>query len=125
MDRIKLVREYRKAWWICGCGQEDFTDLNVGTPSVYEHNCSKCNKWSNSFKEYQGVISYSPDNEPKEEDVVKDKEQKIGEWVYAVKNPAPYIEPTKEDLEKQKIELEAQVANLAQLISSKSEAIEE
>jgi hypothetical protein len=33
-DRIQVQVQFRKALWVCVCGQEDITNLNVGTPSV-------------------------------------------------------------------------------------------
>jgi hypothetical protein len=117
MDRVMIQRSFRKALWICTCGQEDVVDLNVGTPSVYEHNCSACNKWSNSFKEYNGVLSYPPDEVPKEDDVVKEKDKRIADWIYGIKNPPAYVEPKKADLEREKADLEQRVTELTSKIS--------
>jgi len=120
-DRVKVQVEFRKAYWVCPCGQEDFTDLNVGTPSIYEHNCSKCGQWSNSFKEYNGVNSYSEDDYKKvtKEDIDKEKKEKIDKWVYDIKNPPPYVEPTKAELEAQKAELQKQISELDAQIAEK------
>jgi transcription elongation factor Elf1 len=117
MDRIQIRISFRKAWWICPkCGQEDFTDLNVGTPSVYEHNCSKCGQWFNSFKECQGVLTYPydayKDGKIKQEDIDKSKQDKVDQWVYDVKNPVPYVEPTKADYERMIADRQAEVADL-------------
>ena len=52
MDRIRIQIQFRKAIWTCPkCGQEDFEDFNIAGGNIYEHNCSKCNVWFNSFKE--------------------------------------------------------------------------
>lgn len=121
MDRIMIQRQFRKAWWICSCGQEDFTDLNVGTPSTYEHNCSACSKWSNKFKEYQGVLSYDTATYDtiKEKDIEKDKTDMINKWVYDVKNPTPEIEPTKEVLKELRDRKQAEVDELQSQIDAK------
>jgi hypothetical protein len=122
MDRVRIQRTFRKAYWICSCGQEDTTDLNLGTPSVYEHNCSACNKWSNSFKEYNGNLSYTPEeyDKIKEEDVELEKTKRVDNWIYEIKHPFPYVEPTKEELEKEKLGLEERIAVLSAEITLKT-----
>lgn len=119
MDRLQVRRTFRKAWWICKCGQEDYTDLNVGTPSVYEHNCSVCGQWSNSFKEYNSTIDYPYDKyaDVKEADVEKEKTARLDAWVYGVKNPVPYVEPTKAELEAERDMKLQEVASLDARIS--------
>lgn len=102
-DRIMTQVQFRKAWWTCPkCLQEDFTDLNVGTPSVYTHKCSKCGFTTNSFKEYQGSLSYLKTTydtiDPSV--ITTAKQERIDKWVYDVKNPPPYIPPTLEDLQR-------------------------
>lgn len=123
-DRVKVQVEFRKALWTCPkCGQEDITDLNVGTPSVYEHNCSKCGAWNNSFKEYNGVISYPKDqydNVIKQKDIDIEKEYEVGKWEYDIKHPAPYIEPTPEDIQKQ---IDDKQIEIQSLTSQKTEAV--
>jgi predicted RNA-binding Zn-ribbon protein involved in translation (DUF1610 family) len=122
-DRVKIQVEYRKALWICPkCGQEDITDLNVGTPSVYEHNCSKCGQWSNSFKEYNGVASYSQEDYAKvtANDLKTEKDAKVDAWIYDIKHPAPYVEPTIAELESQKTELQNQLTSLQVKIDEKT-----
>jgi hypothetical protein len=118
-DRVMIQRSFRKALWTCTCGQEDIVDLNVGTPSVYEHNCSACNKWSNSFKEYNGVLSYTPAEYDKvlEEDVTSAKDIAVSKWVYGIKNPPLVQQPTKADLEREKADLEQRVTELTSKIS--------
>jgi hypothetical protein len=129
MDRIQVRISYRKAWWICPkCGQEDFTDLNVGTPSEYTHNCSKCGAWSNSFRECQGVVDYPYEGfekvDPKEIDAKK--QARVDAWVYDVKNPKPYTEPTKADYEKMLADKQAEVAQLQdKIVEIDLKAIEE
>lgn len=122
-DRVSVKIEFRKAYWTCPkCEQEDFTDLNVGTPSVYEHNCSKCGAWSNSFKEYNGILSYPKDEyeKVKQEDIDKEKKDRCDAWICEIKNPPPYIEPTKAELEVQKAELEKQITEIQGKIDAKN-----
>lgn len=127
MDRVRIQHQFRKAYWVCPCGQEDVTDLNVGTPSVYEHNCSKCGKWTNSFKEYNGCLTFSPaEYELKTEKELGDaKTELVGKWITEIKNPPKYVEPTKEDLEKEKQGLEERLAVLSAEITLKTEPIKE
>ena len=122
MDRIIVQRQFRKALWTCPCGQEDTTDLNLGTPSVYEHNCSACGKWSNSFKEYNGCLTYSPEEYEKlgEQEITAEKEKRVSEWIVETKKPIVIYEPTKEDLEAEKLQLEERVAVLSAEITLKT-----
>ncbi len=60
-DRVVTQIRYRKAIWTCKCGQVDYTDLNMSGMNTYEHYCSKCGKWSNSFTNYSGSTTYTKD----------------------------------------------------------------
>ena len=96
-DRVKVQVQFRKALWACPGGDE-ITDLNVGTPSVYEHNC-KDGTWLNSFKEYNGILTYTPEEFEKADSKEKElaKTEAVDKWVYEIKHPAPYVEPSKDD----------------------------
>ena len=99
MDRVRIQHQFRKAYWKCTCGQEDVTDLNIGEPSVYEHNCSVCNQWTNKFKEYNGCLSYTQeeyDNETPEGLATK-KQSLVDTWIYGINHPPEYVEPTAEE----------------------------
>jgi hypothetical protein len=41
----------------------------------------------------------------KQEDIDAEKQKRIANWVHIVKNPPPYVEPSKEVLEKEKADL--------------------
>jgi len=106
---------FRKAYWVCkNCGQEDVTDLNMDGNNEYEHNCSHCNEWSNSFKNFSSNLSYALEKYEaiKSEDLTTAKDTLITDWIYTIKNPPVYIEPTKEELESQKTELLERIAEL-------------
>jgi hypothetical protein len=120
-DRIRVQVQFRKALWICDCGQDDITDLNVGTPSVYEHNCSACNKWSNNFKEYNGHLSYGEREYPEltERDIDDAKKELVDKWVLEVKNPPAPHEVTEEDLLREKAQLEEQIADVERRIQDR------
>lgn len=127
MDRIKLVREFKRVLWTCPiCQLEDFEDRPMNGGASYEHTCKNGHKFNQScgaMKEYNGALSYTPEEYENvtEEEVSNKKDDCINKWIYDLKNPPIPQLPTKDELEKQKAELEAQVANLTQLISSKSE----
>jgi hypothetical protein len=145
-DRVIVQVQFRKALWQCPGGDE-VTDLNVGTPSVYEHTCSD-NTWLNSFKEYNGTLRYTPDEFEKADstDKAKAKQEAFDKWVYEIKHPVPYVEPqlsdyiniyneriqdaqqyldkiaekgSKQDLEVVKANLDAKVADVAVKIQAK------
>ena len=108
-DRTKVQIQFKKAIWVCNCGQEDFTDLAMGGGNTYEHNCSNCNEWTNKFINYSGCLSYSPsefygDSEadpvvlPKtEQQIADDKQAMCDAWFLKYKNPPPYVEPSVDD----------------------------
>jgi len=87
--------------------------------NTYEHNCSSCGKWSNSFKDYYGCLNYSLDEYDKltDEDVVASKDTLVNKFIYDVKNPPVEVEPTKEELESMKVEFEKRVSEINSKIS--------
>jgi len=117
-DRTTVQVQFRKAYWVClFCGQEDFQDLHMDGGDLYEHNCSRCEKWFNSFKEYNGALRYSAEEYSKIDSKVIDdaKQDLVDKWVYDIKNPPPIVEvppPTKEELEAQKAELQTKIDEL-------------
>jgi hypothetical protein len=114
-DRVNVQHCFRKALWQCPDGTEETTDLNVGGGNTYEHTC-KNGMWTNTFKEYNGCISYPYSEYPKvkTEEITSEKTKCYNAWVYEIKHPAPYIEPTPEDIQKQIDDLEMQKQNLIQ-----------
>lgn len=124
-DRVTVQIHFRKAWWVCPvCAQEDFEDWSVSGGNTYEHNCSNCGTWFNSFKEYNGILSY-PEAEygsVSSEAIVTAKTTKLMTWVDSVKNPLAVVEPSKEVLEQLKSEKLAELARLQTEIDAKVSA---
>jgi hypothetical protein len=122
-DRVTVKVEFRKAWWICPfCGYEEVTDLNIGTPNVYEIDCGSCGKHHNNFKDYNSILTYDP-KDYETADVAKDKTTKIDNWIYDVKNPLAEVKPTLEQLREQKIAFENMKTETETKISELSAAI--
>jgi hypothetical protein len=123
-DKVKIQRIFRRALWVCEkCGQEDFEDFNLAGGNIYEHNCSKCGTWSNNFKEYNNIIYYTPEEYDKitEEDVTNAKNVLFNKWVNDLKNQPVYPEPTREQLESEKTELQERINALNSKIAEKIE----
>ena len=125
-DRINVQVIFKKFWWTCPvCKQEDIVDAKVEGGNEYVHICSKCgasfNQSGSNMKEYNGSINYPiKDYENKiDTDITKEKSDKMTAWIYEVKNPPPYIEPTKEILEQLKAEKMAEVNELQAKIDAK------
>lgn len=124
-DRIIVQVQFKKALWVCpACAQEDIEDMNPAGGNTYEHNCSRCNTWFNSFKEYNGNIQYTKEqfDSTKAEDVVAEKTRLMATWVNEIKNPPAYVEPTKAELEQLKAEKQAEVDALQNEITAKEQA---
>jgi hypothetical protein len=125
-DRISVRVEFKKALWICPfCSQEDIEDLNVSGGNKYEHECSSCGKWFNSFKSFSSALTFPYETYPeiKKEDIDAEKTRLCEQWSYSIKNPPPVVEPTKQQLEAEKAELEARIAILTAQISAKGASI--
>jgi transcription elongation factor Elf1 len=126
-DKIRIQVIFKKYWWLCpGCGQEDIVDANSdGTPNIHTHTCSKCksvfNQSGPNRREYNGCATYSPEEyeKLKVDDLAKSKSDMCDKWITSVKNPPPYVEPTKEDLEKQLADKQGEVEQLQQQIAEK------
>jgi len=130
MDRVIVQVQFKKFLWICPvCSQEDAEDRPVGGGASYEHTCSKCKQKFNQThaKEYNGTVTYTPTEygKLKGEELATEKSKRFTAWVTEIKNPPAYIEPSKEDLEKEKAELMERVANLDTRISEKTVVVEE
>ena len=101
-DRIMVQVRFKKLLWVCpSCGQEDVVDANPSGGNTYEHNCSACDQWFNSFKTYDGMLTIPQEEFDKktEQDIVDDKTAQFDGWLYEVKNPPVVVEPSKEDLQ--------------------------
>lgn len=103
-DRIKTQIQFKKALWTCPtCGQEDLEDRPVGGGASYTHSCSKCltkfNQSGSNMREYNGILTYTPEEYSilSEEKIAEDKQTAFDGWIYDIKNPQPYVEPSKED----------------------------
>ena len=130
MDRIRIQRIFKRVLWTCpSCSQEDYEDRNMTGGNEYIHICSSCSKEFNqscgAMREYNGCLSYTPEEYDtiKEEDVTTTKDTLVAEWVYKIKNPAPYVEPTKEQLEAELAEKQAEVDRLQEQIITKEAEI--
>lgn len=102
-DRVSVRVEFKKAVWTCPiCGQEDIQDLIVSGGNDYTHKCSKCGQWFNNFKEYNGTLSYPYDDYLKVSDEIKDEKKKelCDKWIYEIKHPPVYVEPSLDDYQK-------------------------
>jgi len=119
-DRVKVQVQFRKALWACPGGDE-ITDLNVGTPSVYEHNC-KDGTWLNSFKEYNGILTYTPEEFEKADSKEKElaKTEAVDKWVYEREHQPVYVEPKPEEIQAQ---IDAKEAEIQSLQTQKAEAV--
>jgi hypothetical protein len=128
-DRVSVRVEYKKALWTCPiCGIEEIEDRPVSGGASYEHTCKNGHTFNQSgpnMKEYNGTVSYSEAEyaQKKSEDIAKEKKDKCDAWLYEVKHPAPYIEPTKADLEREKSELTDRINSLQMRIDEKAIAI--
>jgi hypothetical protein len=120
MDRLSVRVEYKKALWTCPkCGNEDIEDMNPGGGNTYEHNCTVCNEWFNTFKEYNGVLQYPYFDYEKvlPEDIEKEKAKRVDAWIVEIKNPPVPKELTKEELEQQKLDYERQLTEMTKKIA--------
>jgi len=116
-DRIITQVHFQKFLWTCPkCGQEDVVDASMIGGNEYIHDCSACSAHFNqsgpNMKEYNGSLSMltSEYKAKKEKDITDEKTKKFDDWLYKVKNPPPYVEPTLEEYEKMKAEAEERVA---------------
>jgi len=126
MDRITVQVRFSKAIWTCPkCGQEDFEDRNMSGGDSYEHTCSVCsyifNQSCNQMREYNGSLNYTPEEYEvvKSEDIATAKQILVDKWLYDVKNPPAYVEPTKEELEAELVEKQIELDALQTRINAK------
>ncbi len=125
-DRIRIQVIFRKVIWACpSCGQEDFEDRNMSGGDSYEHDCSNCSAHFNqsgpNMREYNGSVKYTPEEYEalKDGELATAKQALVDKWLYDVKNPPAYVEPTKEQLETEKTEKQAEVDALQARIDAK------
>jgi hypothetical protein len=124
-DRIRVQVQYRKALWTCPtCKVEEWEDRPMEGGAEYTHTCKNGHKFNQScgaMKEYNGTVNYTPEDYDKldPKDLETAKQKPADDWLYSVKNPPPYVEPTKQELEKMLAEKQAEVASLASQISAK------
>jgi len=126
-DRIRVQVQYRKALWTCpSCKTEEWEDRPMEGGASYEHTCKECsakfNQSCGNMKEYNGTVNYTPEEYEtlKSEDLATAKQKPADDWLYSVKNPVPYVEPTKEQLEAEKEQKLQEVASLDARISLKT-----
>ena len=130
MDRVRIQVQFKKFWWTCPkCRQEDYEDAKMEGGNTYEHTCSKCeerfNQSNTNLREYNGVINYTPEEYEtlKSEDLSTEKSSRLGKWVYEVKNPPAYVEPSKEDLERELADKQADIAVLESKIAETTKEV--
>jgi predicted RNA-binding Zn-ribbon protein involved in translation (DUF1610 family) len=119
-DRLTVRVEFKRALWTCPkCGTEDIEDMSPAGGNTYEHNCSRCGAWFNSFKEYNGVLQYPLEGYDKVDpaDIDKEKQRRMDAWIVEIKNPVIAKEPTKEELEQVKLALEQEIVQKTQQIT--------
>lgn len=126
-DRISVRVEFKKFVWTCPqCANEEITDQSPSGGNEYEHICSKCgakfNQSGSNMKEYNGCLQYPFDVYPsvKKEDIDKEKWDRCDKWIYEMKHPVPYVEPTVEMLEVEKAEAMQKVTEIQARIDAKA-----
>lgn len=130
-DRIRIQVQFKKFVWTCPiCAVEEFEDRPMEGGASYEHTCvngHKFNQSGSNKREYNGTVNYTEaEYAVKTDKDLADKKQAIVDaWLKEVKNPPPYIEPTREELEKLKAEKQEEVDRLQTQIDAKiAEVIE-
>jgi len=129
MDRVQVQIQFKKFIWLCPiCQLEEFEDRPMEGGASYEHTCANGHHFNQSgpnMKEYNGVINYPYDKYPTilKEDIDKEKQDKCDAWLYEVKNPKPYVEPTREDLERMLADKQVEVTQLQAEIAAKEAII--
>ena len=123
-DRIRVTVTYRKALWTCpSCKTEEWEDRPMEGGASYEHTCKECSaKFNQScMKEYNGTVNYTPEEYEKVDAkaLATAKQKPADDWLYSVKNPPPYVEPSKKDLENMLAEKQAEVTKLQEQITAK------
>jgi hypothetical protein len=111
MDKIRVSIQFRKYLYTCPCGEELLVDDNTRT-----YNCAKCGfklgeGW---YKDVGDCLSYSKAEYDllTKEDIEVEKGKRIEARIIQVKTPIPVYEPTKEDLEKEQVNIDEQIASL-------------
>jgi transcription elongation factor Elf1 len=124
-DRVSVRVEFKKFIWTCPiCGEEKVVDANVAGGNEYEHTCingHKFNQSGSNMKEYNGTLLFPYDDYLKVDDITKDNKKKelCDKWIYEIKHPPVYIEPSVTDLENEKANLEQQLSSLQEKINAK------
>jgi hypothetical protein len=124
-DRVNVQVQFKKFVWTCPvCKAEDIVDANVGGGNTYEHTCKnghKFNQSGNNMREYNGCLSYTPSDYEaiKSEDLIAEKKKRCDDWLYSVKNPPAYVEPTLKDYENMRAEKQKEIDELDTKIAEK------
>ena len=124
-DRIRVQVQFKKFLWICPkCQVEEWEDRPMGGGASYVHTCINghtFNSTCGNAKEYNGTVNYTPEEYEKVtvEELALAKQKPADDWIYSVKNPPPYVEPTKEQLEAELAEKQAEVTRLQSEIATK------
>lgn len=128
-DRIMTQVKFWKALWTCPeCKTEDVVEMNLAGGNEYVHTCSHCgkefNQSCNNMRSFRGCVTYSKTeyDAKKSAEIETDKTALFNKWVYEIKNPPKYVEPTKEELEKMRDEKQSEIDELQTKIDAKSVA---
>jgi len=125
-DRVQVQVCFRKALWTCPvCGIEEIEDRNMSGGDSYEHTCKNGHKFNQSgsnMKEYNGCLLYPKGQYEtmKQKDIDAEKTKRMDDWIYEIKHPPVYVEPSVEDLEKEQVGLMEQVNLLQERINAKT-----
>ena len=128
-DRIRVQVQFKKVLWICPrCALEEWEDRPMEGGAEYVHTCKNghtFNQSAGAMREYNGTVNYTPEEYEvvKAEDLALAKQKPADDWLYSVKNPPPYVEPTKEQLEAELAEKQAEVNRLTEQINTKEVVI--
>lgn len=68
---------------------------------------------------FRDAFYYEQGKEPEDKDIETAAQKRIDDWVYLIEHSPVIPEPTKEELEKEKLELEARLALLDEKIAEK------
>jgi len=104
MDTITTQIRFKKVLWVCpSCGKEDEEEQNASGGNTYEHVCSNCaaffNSSGNNMKTYNGCLNIDSEEYKtlSEQEIYNRKQSLFNSWIYLMKNPPLYVEPTKKE----------------------------
>ena len=124
---VQVQVRFKKVMWKCpACGNEEAELMNVKGGNSYEHTCSKCGKGFNQSGDNMWVCEGAVNTPIAEYNTLKSEEidtkvnAQFDEQLYQKKNPAPYVEPTPEIIQKL---IDDKQEELSRLTVQKAEAV--